>query len=319
MDVYPAESLTQTQPRTSMKPIYLLLAATMTSSVYAATPISKYMGEWNQSSKYKPGQVVTYGQATWLCIAKQCLGVQPGTKPDAWITLGSNGQGVPGPQGPKGDTGPQGPQGPAGSGAGIKVYDANNQFLGYSINTGRNRYGIETIIPQINKVSVFSIGEDSAVMQDFTGFFSPSDGYYRYYRDVACNGPAAVEEYQNLDYNPDANLGSFLGAYKNEHGYLTKTAKFVGGAVLSVRYSTAECTPGAKYQIRPSYKQNCSGTFPVKIIDVVRDIDGTYGCMESRTVYPPNPQEQFVEYQFNPVTLPFTLPVALPLRYEVQQ
>lgn len=310
----------QPQPRRTMKLSHLLLAATMASSAHAATPISKYMGDWNQANKYRPGQVVTYSQATWLCIAKQCLGDQPGAKPDAWITLGSNGQGVPGPQGPKGDTGPQGPQGPqgpAGAGGGIKVYDANNQFLGYSINTGRNRYGIEAIIPQLNKVSVFSIGEDSAVMQDFTGFFLPSDGSYRYYRDAACNGPAAVENYQNLDYNPDANLGSYLGAYKNQQGYLTKTAKFLGGAVLSVKYSTAECTPGVKYQTRPSYKQYCSGTFPVKIIHVGLDIDGSYTCGES-TVYPPNPQMQFVEYQFNPVTIPFSLPVALPLRYEVQ-
>jgi hypothetical protein len=48
-----------------------------------------------------------------------------------------------GPQGPKGDTGPAGPQGSKGdtgpqgipgSGGSLKIFDANNQFLGYSID-----------------------------------------------------------------------------------------------------------------------------------------------------------------------------------------
>jgi hypothetical protein len=42
-------------------------------------------------------------------------------------------QGIPGPQGPAGPTGPQGPVGPQGPPGGVRVYDANGQYLGISL------------------------------------------------------------------------------------------------------------------------------------------------------------------------------------------
>lgn len=73
-------------------------------------------------------------------------------------------QGPPGPQGPQGVTGPQGPmgpqgpvgaQGPSGSPGAIKVYDNENQFLGYLLRMitqidGGSQYICEVFIPEHN-------------------------------------------------------------------------------------------------------------------------------------------------------------------------
>ena len=79
--------------------------------------ISKYRGNWTATSKYKPGQLVSFENKSWLAVRKS-TGVAPGSDPNSWVTLGSNVQGPKGdtgPQGPKGDTGAQGATGPQGA------------------------------------------------------------------------------------------------------------------------------------------------------------------------------------------------------------
>jgi hypothetical protein len=63
-----------------------------------------------------------------------------------------------GQQGPKGDTGPQGPKGDPGTGGdggGIKVFDANGQFLGYRVGD------LEIFISTAQAVTKLDQGGDS--------------------------------------------------------------------------------------------------------------------------------------------------------------
>lgn len=328
-----------------MKPIYLLLAATMTSSVYAATPISKYMGEWNQSSKYKPGQVVTYSQASWLCISKQCLGVQPGTKPDAWITLGSNGQGVPGPQGPKGDTGPQGPQGPAGSGGGIRVYDANNQFLGYRLDSGNKNYRdlAEILVGVENKIATIHQGWDSvagrskvfeadirSIFDDelfLTNDLGSDAGALGPFPNSTCSGAPAVPI-------SSAEISNTIGKYRNQFGFITLTSIYSSKDMGSFLVNSYECNMGSAsgivVQNKPILTKSACITLPpnsprrVSYVRV-REINDICPPGFSLPCYECNKNEQglyesqpYAAFNFTPMNLPFTLPIALPLRYEAQ-
>lgn len=379
-----------------MKLSYILLAlATVFSSVHAKTPINTYVGDWVDGKRYKPGQVVSYQEKSWLCVDKCRINV-PGTNQDAWITLGSN---VMGPQGPKGDTGaqgpqgeqgiqgpvgpqgatgvqgiagpmgptglsgadgaqgpqgpmgltgargptgPQGPQGPAGSSGGIKVYDANNQFLGYAVggyipsqwdsSWDDESIGGPTFLPTGFSRLVYLYGD--SIYPSFSSLMDQAQiDDYSYpqvlalYKSQNCSGPISSNK-------APSQLLSVIGTYNNQNGYITESKSYPGSSIHSVKINQSQCVSGQFYQNKPAMAEACeTSVFPgINVNYSEQRFDGFFGsggcsshslsspcyeCLSGQIVYDPN--RTFADYNFTPVTLPFTLPVALPLRYEVSQ
>lgn len=294
-----------------------VLALSALSTAHAVTPISLYVGEWKQSGMYLPGQVVSYNNASWLCV-KNCIRNTPGTTPGTWITLGSNGPG-----------------------GGIKVYDANNQYLGYAVGgyyvplsildyehpTG----GPSVLLTGTNKLTLFNSG---VISPDFSPIFdlsplpppdasrngAPNYGRLAEYSSNNCSGPKAV-------YPISDSYLSMIGIYQGQPGFITKTNTFLASNIKSMSVYQSQCTPGQFYQDVPPIALSCSSSFPVVVsgsqfrLDVESCIWNSLRmpCYECTYAEIPAPQQdiEYAEYAFHPVTLPFTLPVALPLRYEV--
>ncbi len=101
---------------------------------------------------------------------------------DTLITF--NTQGPAGPQGVAGPTGPQGPQGPVGpEGGSAKLYDANNELIGYvtGTNTQNGISFVDYVDKNLNVLAtagyeggqVFSFGKSSAVGDSTLYYTSP--------------------------------------------------------------------------------------------------------------------------------------------------
>lgn len=76
------------------------------------TRITSFAGAWRSTLTYRPGTVVTWQGASYLCLVKND-GVEPNTNTGDWALLDS--PGAAGPKGPTGPAGPPGVQGPAGA------------------------------------------------------------------------------------------------------------------------------------------------------------------------------------------------------------
>lgn len=162
-----------------------------------------------------------------------------------------------GSQGPKGETGPQGPKGDPGAG-GIKVFDANGQFLGYHTTS------TVVYVPSINAEVTF---DSSPVPGNFGQILKWEESRVSLlYTTLDCSGtpfyPAGGQAY------PQAYL-------RNGKVYVVK-----------------EKPPIGTQKIQSSiYQGSCAGT-------------GSYESIVSPG------------FDFTEVTLPFTLPIAFPLRFE---
>jgi hypothetical protein len=122
---------------------------------------------------------------------------------------GTNGlTGPPGPKGDKGDTGDTGPQGPPGSsgtGAGLKVYAANNQFVGYLMSytpNGSASWGT-VYIPTLNKVALLRPATD---LQSFD--IVPVGIYYA---DDLCSSGILLLGYDSNTLVADGNGHYYTG------------------------------------------------------------------------------------------------------------
>lgn len=285
------------------------------------------------------------------------IGLQ-GPKGDIGPRGPSGPQGLPGaagPQGPKGDTGasgptgPQGPQGPAGSGGGIKVYDANNQSLGYAvggyvpfstyIDLDSQPAGPTVVISKEEKLLSFA---GNTISPNFTKIVNKNEpppfdnssgnaGVLNYYKTNNCSGPVANFRISDV-------FLSMIGLSNDVTGFITSLNEFDGSEIKSAEIYQSECTPGQYYQTPPTITKSCVSSFSTDT-DGKRYLALVYSRQKSDFEYPPvcsqnsltspcyacTSQQGYIpsngrmsEYGFTPVTLPFTLPVALPLRYEVQ-
>jgi len=90
--------------------------------------VTNWAGEWTPGTSYQAGQTVQIDGSSYVCLTTHVSGDTPDF--GYWGLMASKGdQGDPGIQGPQGDPGPAGPPGAGNSW--IRVYDANNTFMGY--------------------------------------------------------------------------------------------------------------------------------------------------------------------------------------------
>lgn len=79
----------------------------------AAVPVTKYRGAYESGSIYQRGQIVTYGNRTWISRTNKNSSVP--AEDTGWEPFGTQGStGPQGPTGPAGATGATGAQGPRG-------------------------------------------------------------------------------------------------------------------------------------------------------------------------------------------------------------
>lgn len=263
-------------------------------------------------------------------------------------------QGLPGatgPQGPKGDTGasgpagPQGPQGPAGSGGGIKVYDANNQFLGYSIDDEKIliESGETAAIQELTRFKTGTLpdyGYKTANSPQIMPCDDPlglnNDRYctpYFLYTKNDCSDQPTKNIYTYYDSSPALKYTSNnLRMVSYEDGsflVLTIESARPASEFVATKIDNWECpSPGlGTNQWPPVIKESGScKSFPFTVGHVFggfgQCMDGSsgpcYSCdfvTYTRDGVIPGPIIKFGTKQVSP---PFNLPVALPLRYEVQ-
>lgn len=375
--------------RTFWQNFAIILALSAIPNAYAATPVQKYVGEWQPDKKYTRGTMVVLRDQTWLCM-KACTANEPGSNPDSWARIastepgpkgdtgqqGAQGiqgvqgpvgpigpigpqgdrglQGEPGPQGeqgvmgpmgmtgdtgPKGDTGargPTGPAGPAGASGGIKVYDANGQYLGYSLdfgNRGDGEFGA-LLLPLSNNYADL-VGANPCGGSTPTEAWIPGDCNYTanqarsahhstFYTGENCSGTA-------VEYIQDSNRANRVLRLDARYGRLRPGQIYPASDINSVKYRDYICSnPSAPYsQNEPPYQELCSNTIPVNTSLAVQGTGNNcinnglsspcWYCLTGQTIYPPPANSFYTAYTLEEVTLPFTLPVALPLRYEVGQ
>ncbi|EIC28066.1 MULTISPECIES: putative carbohydrate binding protein [Methylomicrobium] len=65
------------------------VAATPISPLSADVTINKFRGAWNDTTKYKPGNIVTFNGAVYLALVKN-LNIEPDTDSSQWFTLAPN-------------------------------------------------------------------------------------------------------------------------------------------------------------------------------------------------------------------------------------
>lgn len=73
-------------------------------------PVLLYRDVYKPGQKYEPGDVVTWGNQSYVC--KEATTIKPGEGPAWRLMVRKGGDGKAGPPGPPGPQGPQGPQGP---------------------------------------------------------------------------------------------------------------------------------------------------------------------------------------------------------------
>ena len=303
----------------------------------ADVSITKYTGTWSPSYKYKKGMVVSFENKSWLAVVKS-LGVTPGSDQNVWVTLGGNAQGPKGdtgPQGPKGDTGAQGPQGatgpqgpagpigatgPAGSAGGIKVYDADGQYLGV-LGGGNDQ---QVLVSSVGKFAAFKNQTTEAGVP--TGFSSLPDYSYlltgtpdhRYWKTNNCTG----QLFTSLNYGNAFN-SNYVSMNGSVTGQYTKTGEATAAEIRSFKVMQAQCTAGQYYQTQPATVETC--VVPDTPYSTVTNETSTcassglsspcYRCsFRPATVYPGT----YVSASFTPLAIPITLPVKTPFRYVAQ-
>lgn len=237
---------------------------------------------------------------------------------------GSDGaQGPMGPAGPRGLQGAQGPAGPAGASGGIKVYDANNQYLGLSVLP--NNSGGMVFSSDLNlfyNLNAIWTEEYNSAPTNFADINNPSLQVSPFYETNDCsNTPLLVGQ---VVTSPASNFITKIGT---TYGVVNPGEIYSDGSVISSRaMNVYNCTAGQWYQNLPA---NTSAQCVTRNATYVT-LQGTTACSAHGLSIPCYEcvQDTFTvtnygwtlqKFTFTPVTLPFTLPVALPLRYEVGQ
>jgi hypothetical protein len=228
-----------------------------------------------------------------LRIAEKCRKAESSMTLNAVGPRGDTGPvGPQGVQGPKGDTGPKGdaggPQGPKGdpgsqgipgSGGSLKVFDYNNQFLGYSIDK------VTFYIPSIK---VLAMIDTSSNYFAYNGAFHEAHlteiGYFdyslRYFTSSDCTGI-----YYSSPLDPIYGYGYIGRDAKDEKHYILKDKP----VIQVMAHSEQEVFIGGQ---------------------IGSPCNGHYDNAEGKAVWV-TPGRDLTE-----VTLPFTTPIALPFRYE---
>jgi hypothetical protein len=210
-------------------------------------------------------------------------------RPMSWSTVvgvqGPQGEpGSAGPQGPKGDNGAPGPQGlpglkgdqgvagppgPEGPDGGIRVYDANNQFLGFSFNH---------------------------TVSNVEGVFVPGINAYTYICNQQGLSSSITNQLPIRTCEPGNIIIPWMSAVSKE-----TNGKLYIVAAPSTLYRSIDCDGKSHFQITSN-----------NLISVhcFYHTDGCeFGNWEDVHSY-------FEPTDILEINIPFTLPVALPLRYE---
>lgn len=234
-------------------------------------------------------------------------------------------QGIQGPAGPQGATGPLGPQGPKGEqSGGLEVYDANNQFLGIwmgpSIESPGNHQPI--FIPTLSA---------KITLNDLTGKIA--DFY-----DPACHSTATLNFIDNCKYMRLTNEGKAYSEmkwirveYDNQRNEISRQA-----LNIITLYEDETCT-GQAYPAAEVYFYNSGSDellSPV-IYQGVGTAAGKYYLHKLKTAgnsiyfgsmrlsdnscrYVDNFMNSTIKpiFELSEITMPFSLPIAYPLRLE---
>jgi len=238
-----------------------------------------------------------------------------------------------------------GQQGP--TGGGVKVFDANGQFIGYPVGYRYNDefsaysspFNQDFLIPQLGAIAQIVqmtmdptnpaygpyVRDKLTIYGDFSGMFglSPFGGISGYYQSNDCSGPQL--QLSSSYVEPIQRIG-YLGP---QYGYLTESLTGLASTIHSMKVKSFQITaPGnigssVTVQILPTTNESCSSG-PTNYITCQRPgsdfcsknslTDPCYVCSRQQLKFP-NSSSSVSTYQFHQVTLPFTLPIALPLRY----
>jgi hypothetical protein len=201
-------------------------------------------GNWSSSSKYRNGDVVYYNGQAWSSTKNNNKSnPSEGNWVALWYTTQNTGpagpqgpQGPAGPVGPVGPNGPSGPAGPAGTGSGKPLalgYDANNVYIGQTLDTWyyynenlKLSFVLSSVTPTTAIMTPVEIAWGGVV-----------------YTDAACNGTQYV--------NIDASLGfaNVTGRYfyqdVNSKTYFKATsvnAVPLSGNIYAIDTTTNLCT-----------------------------------------------------------------------------
>lgn len=240
--------------------------------------------------------------------------------------------GPQGPSGPSGARGPQGAQGPAGAGGGVKVFDANGQYLGLYLDFDRYTGEYRVLVPSLGKVADLIQPMDSNGLippdqlnlggEDFSDYFRTNNNGHDYtvrlhYTTTNCTG----SPYFTIENSDRAT--NWLGTNGSQYGYLSISSIVSLAQIKSVKQLTAQCSPGPSFiQAAPPTIDECRTNFTAAynysspwVGDACTNNGLTSPCYQCVSYTPVRVYGYQASYTFNPVTLPFSLPIALPLRY----
>lgn len=333
--------------------LILVAGALIAPATIHSTPMN-YVGAWSASKPYAVGQVVSFQNNLWMSLIKKNKNNTPATG-SAWLIVSA---GTPGPIGPKGDAGPQGEQGPvgpqgpigpagptgltgakgdpgaqgpAGAAGGVKVYDANGQFIGHPFS-GYNTF----LVPSLGRTLVIKAKEAFIPEQPFNpitinpyeavlanDFSLSGSNQPVYYATVDCTGIGV-----NINYN-SANVSTELGTLDGKIGFRSEQAAIKASDIKSTNINSYNCTSGQYYQNEPPKTTSCDDPSP-SFFRIHAGPASPESCSTNGLTAPcwfcsgPSTWRRategyYVSYKFNEVSLPFTLPIALPLRYEAPQ
>ena len=209
-------------------------------------------------------------------------------------------QGIAGPPGQKGDTGPQGVQGPEGPmgpdgppGEGlIKVFDANNNFIGILVN--------------IEPGAIIHLGQEDYIEPNITVYVPSIGKFFRFYIGRYTNAGYNLHWFINLYYQlPSCNSDEF------NPPYTSLAYPFTGSNVEKINDNNEI------YYIT-SHERWING---IKVINhyISAGIPDDYISIFSRYKYPEC--EEFVDnifsgYPLTEINLPFPYPVQQPLKFQ---
>jgi hypothetical protein len=152
-------------------------ALRITSGSQSPIPVSYVMvwrGSWAENESYEMYDAVQHKGSSYICV-QQHTSAEANCPPDMnmWNVLAL-----------EGEKGPEGPQGPPAS-AGIKVYDADGQYLGLLVAAENlHLYDASMIIylPSIKKLIRISVTTGKTMP------FDPSMGTTPFFRSYDCTG-----------------------------------------------------------------------------------------------------------------------------------
>jgi len=197
-------------------------------------------------------------------------------------------QGVKGDKGDKGDTGAVGPKGSAAANSGISVYDANNQFLGVyakEIMIGLEGTSYEIFVPA--PVAAFVTIRPNGTISDT---YDPSDEY---------SYPLI---YSRTDDSSYRSGGYFTSNDCSGPSFTETTYQRRGSKPLLI---AGTGTAADKYFI---YKEKNTD----RGIVTLKSASFDSSCFPRNVILYTAPQS----FERTEVSLPFTMPIAIPLRLE---